>query len=48
VLCTDGADQPGCVPAEGEAVLGSLVVTATWVEGPIGVLDWAIEPIPTS
>lgn len=44
-LCTDGADQPGCVPAEGDAVLGSLVVTATWDEGPIGPPGWAIGPV---
>lgn len=48
VLCVDGADQEGCIPAEGDAVLGSVVVTASWSEGPIGPADWQIEPLATS
>lgn len=44
-LCTDGADQHGCIPPTGDAVLGAVVVTATWDEGPIGPLAWSIEPV---
>jgi hypothetical protein len=44
-LCTAGADQPGCVPPEGDAVLGSLVVTATWDEGPVGPVAWEVAAL---
>ena len=46
VLCTDGVDQPGCTEPEGDAVLGTLVVTATWDEGPVGPAEWQVEPAP--
>ena len=42
VLCTEGVDQPGCVPAEGDAVLGTIEITATWDEGPAGPAAWTI------
>ena len=29
ILCTDGVDQPGCVAPEGDAVLGTLEITAS-------------------
>jgi hypothetical protein len=46
VLCTDDVEQPGCVPPEGDAVLGSLTVTATWDEGPTGLEAWTIVQAP--
>jgi hypothetical protein len=45
VLCTAGIDEPGCVDPEGDVVLGTLLVTATWDEGPIGPADWTTEPV---
>jgi hypothetical protein len=46
VLCTSGTEQPGCIEPEGDAVLGTLLVTATWTEGPIGPSSWSIAPVP--
>ena len=34
VLCTDDVEQPGCVPPEGDAVLGSLTVTRRGTKAP--------------
>jgi hypothetical protein len=45
-LCTEGVDQPGCVEPAGDAVLGSIEVTASWEEGPIGPSQWQVEPAP--
>jgi hypothetical protein len=44
-LCTEGADQPGCVAPEGDAVAGALVVVADWTEGPAGPAAWSIVPV---
>jgi hypothetical protein len=46
VLCTDGVDQPGCVPPEGDAVLGTIEITAQWDEGPTGPPNWLVAPAP--
>ena len=46
VLCTEGVDQPDCVPAEGDAVLGAIEITALWDEGPTGPPNWLVAPAP--
>ena len=48
VLCTAGTEIPGCVEPEGDAILGTLLVTATWDEGPTGPAAWTIAPVPTA
>lgn len=39
-LCTAGVAAPGCRPPRGDNVVGSLVVTASWDEGPVGPAEW--------
>jgi hypothetical protein len=43
VLCTPGGGRSSCVEPEASAILGSVVVTASWSDGPVGPARWSVR-----
>jgi hypothetical protein len=43
VLCTPGGRRSSCVEPDASAILGSVVVTATWSDGPVGPARWSVR-----
>jgi hypothetical protein len=43
VLCTPGGGRTSCVEPDASAILGSVVVTASWSDGPVGSARWSVR-----
>jgi hypothetical protein len=43
VLCTPGSGRTSCVEPDSSAILGSVVVTAAWADGPVGAARWSVR-----